>query len=336
MNKILKNDNSKEIKFLTIPEQISLLRNNGLIISDEKFAAKLLKQIGYYKLINGYKFPFIDQNSVDKKYINGTTLDHLYELYKFDLVLESIVFRAATLAEITLKSYMVELISQKYGISLEDYLKPEHYLEKASSKNTFSLLQEEILKELDRQIKSNHPAILWYKENYDEDYPFWVLSNILSLGTIGRWFALLLQNDKAEIAKEYRLMNIPSTLQSFIIHLTFVRNICAHNDVLCLHRHPNAIPTKFLDGIYTYVGITEKYNNQKDRYIKGTKDFMASLIVLRYMIHDNEQYSNIIDEIKTALDDLKNKISDSAYNRLIYRLGLVDNWFRISEYKVVT
>jgi len=36
MNKILKNDNSKEIKFLTIPEQIALLKEKSYLSKYKK------------------------------------------------------------------------------------------------------------------------------------------------------------------------------------------------------------------------------------------------------------------------------------------------------------
>ncbi len=335
MEKLLANDNSKEIKFLTIPEQIALLKEKGLIINDEKSASKLLRQIGYYKLINGYKYPFLDQTSEESKYLEGTTLEHLYELYKFDLVLESIVFRATTLAEITLKSYMVELISKKYGIVFEDYLNPIHYLTHSSKEYTFEILLDEINNELDRQVVSNHPAIMWYKNNYNDKYPFWVLANILSFGIISRLFSLMIQEDKAEIAKEYRLQNFPDILRAFIVHLTRVRNICAHNDVLCLHKYINVIPSKGTSSIYTYIGIKEDPSNKKSKYSKGTKDFMSTLIVLRYLIHDNEQFSNLIIKIQGALKTLKDRISNTAYERLINHLGLVDNWSLLSMYHIV-
>ena len=47
--------------FLTYDEQIEkLINEKKLIINDSESAKEVLKNIGYFSLIGGYKIPFID------------------------------------------------------------------------------------------------------------------------------------------------------------------------------------------------------------------------------------------------------------------------------------
>lgn len=57
--------------FLTVDEQIQLLKHRGLEIPDESTAAKMLLSSNYYNIVNGYsKFFPMDGDT----YTNGTTL----------------------------------------------------------------------------------------------------------------------------------------------------------------------------------------------------------------------------------------------------------------------
>ena len=59
------------VNYLNIDEQIELLKTKKLNFKDEKKARIILQTIGYYKLINAYKIPFINTvNSANKKTIN--------------------------------------------------------------------------------------------------------------------------------------------------------------------------------------------------------------------------------------------------------------------------
>ena len=69
--------------FLSFDDQINYLQNEkNLTITDKEYAQKMLKQIGYFGLIGGYKNPF--KNPTTKKYKDGTTFDEIVDLYKFD------------------------------------------------------------------------------------------------------------------------------------------------------------------------------------------------------------------------------------------------------------
>ena len=69
--------------FLTFDAQISYLENDkNLVIQDHDYAKTMLKQIGYFSLIGGYKAPF--KNPTTRKYRDGTRFEDIVALYYFD------------------------------------------------------------------------------------------------------------------------------------------------------------------------------------------------------------------------------------------------------------
>mgnify|MGYP005891191829 FL=1 len=109
---------------MTIDEQVNFLKNEKkLKFKSEKLAKRVLQEVGYYKLINAYKIPFI----INNQYLDKVYFEDIYNLYKFDTELKTIVFEAATNIEINFKSLLSEVISSQYGIKEKIYLKKENW-----------------------------------------------------------------------------------------------------------------------------------------------------------------------------------------------------------------
>ena len=72
------------MKYLNIDEQIELLKTKKLNFKDEKKARIVLQTIGYYKLINAYKIPFMHTVNGKREYLNNVYFEDLYNLYEFD------------------------------------------------------------------------------------------------------------------------------------------------------------------------------------------------------------------------------------------------------------
>lgn len=50
-----------------------------LKFKSEKLAKRVLQEVGYYKLINAYKIPFI----INNQYLDKVYFEDIYNLYKF-------------------------------------------------------------------------------------------------------------------------------------------------------------------------------------------------------------------------------------------------------------
>ena len=79
-----------------------------------------------------------------------------------------------------------------------------------------------------KQIDDNydkHMAIKHYKDTYKFIPPF-VLTKILTLGVVSRYYGLLKQNDRQDISKYFKISD--KLLKQILVNLTMVRNISAH------------------------------------------------------------------------------------------------------------
>lgn len=66
--------------YMTIDEQVNFLKNEKkLKFKSEKLAKRVLHEVGYYKLINAYKIPFI----INNQYLDKVYFEDIYNLYKF-------------------------------------------------------------------------------------------------------------------------------------------------------------------------------------------------------------------------------------------------------------
>lgn len=77
-------------KPLTFEEQINKLEDHGIVISDREKAKDILKRVNYYRF-TGYALQF-RENPSGSNYIEGTTFETVYHLYKVDEILRATVY----------------------------------------------------------------------------------------------------------------------------------------------------------------------------------------------------------------------------------------------------
>lgn len=80
----------KKITYAPISNLIGILKSMELEIPSTTNAVTYLNEVGYSKLINCYKWPFMDEN---KKFREGTTIENIYRLYTFDRNLKSLLLK---------------------------------------------------------------------------------------------------------------------------------------------------------------------------------------------------------------------------------------------------
>lgn len=328
----------KEIKYLTIEEQIEHLKEKGLIINNEKRAKKYLEDIGYYKLINGYKSHFIVKikdpvsGELTKKYIENTTIEEFYYIYEFDQKLRALILKNSSEIEVMVKSRISDLISQKYGIKESDYLQASNFKPDKPSdiqkKTTFIDIQKEISSTINKQ-KTKHNSIMWYAQNYGF-FPFWVISNILTFGTISLLYSKMLQPDQNCISKTFNLK--PKTFESLLMVLHLFRNACAHNEVIYNYRTNNYhLSQKYLENIYNSYNIP--IDESTGRFIYGTNDIFCIVIIFKLLL-SKSQFNEFVQQFNSFLNRLKKHIDIFKYNEILKTMGIVDDLSIIHKLKI--
>ena len=78
-----------------------------------EYAEEMLRQIGYFPLMGGYKHLFRISNT--KKYKAGTSFEEIVSLYKFDAELRELFFKYLLQIERQMRSLMSYYFTEMYG-----------------------------------------------------------------------------------------------------------------------------------------------------------------------------------------------------------------------------
>ena len=304
-------------QFKTIDEQIEILKDKGLTITDEEKAKKILLRENYF-FINGYRHVFMTSNDT-REFIHGVTFDELYSLFVFDRNIRNVMFKYLLIVENNLKSIFSYHLSSKYGYKEQDYLKLANF----TTDITKHRQVQDVINKMKRQIRINakqHTATLHYLTNYGY-IPMWILVKVLSFGIISELYMILKYEDKKEIAKYYGVE--AEDLSVFLPIMSNYRNLCAHEDILYEYKTQRTIP----NNKYHELLNIEMHD---DEYVHGKNDLFSLIIMFKYMLSD-EDFRVLISSISNEMDLLKDKIKSIDFNKILDRIGFPINWNEILD-----
>ena len=113
-------------KFSSFSDQVSWISDEkGIKIKDREYAEEMLRQIGYFPLMGGYKHLFRISNT--KKYKAGTSFEEIVSLYKFDAELRELFFKYLLQIERQMRSLMSYYFTEMYGAEQKQYLDANNY-----------------------------------------------------------------------------------------------------------------------------------------------------------------------------------------------------------------
>lgn len=220
-----------EPKHLNLQQQIDLLIDRGMIVSNKQMAISKLENIGYYKL-KEFAFPIstVSKNENDEMIIryDGVKFDSVITRYYQDKNLRLGLLHAIEKIEVSLKTKISFVLGEAYGAfgylnfsnwcNRNEYCK--HYLR--DQENKFK-------RELIKKTKLSHSPELFNKQNFTKnDMPsIWLMTDVLMFGDIINLLKLMSKKNIQRIANFYNCSD--SELISWLKCVNFVRNICAHN-----------------------------------------------------------------------------------------------------------
>ena len=307
--------------FRTLDEQIDILKSKDLIIQDEAKAKNILLKENYF-FISGYRH-LLMKNYKDKKFIKGATFDELYSIFRFDRYTRNICFKNILIIENNIKSIISYQLSKKYGFQEKNYLNPDNYTQDPLK----SRQVHDVLNKVRKQLAFNgkkHTATMHYLTNYGY-IPMWILVKVLSFGLMAEFYCILKQEDKQEIADQYKMKY--EDMEVYLYLLANFRNLCAHEDILYDHRTQRSIPDNS-------VHKALKIEQQENEYIYGKNDLFALIIIFKYMLTQDE-FREMIREMSYEIDILEGKIKTIPVETILNRIGFPTNWKEIINYEVV-
>lgn len=207
---------------LTTEQHIQLLKDRGLIIPCETRAVKYLNNVGYFRL-TGYMY-HLQTRDGNHSFIENVSFNDIISLYQFDKKLRAIIIEYMERIEIAVKAKLTNKYSSAYGFFW--YTQNDLFADTEIFYNINKEISESFEDPQEGFLKS-------FKYNYSSEVspPSNMALETLTLGKLSRLYKGLKNNEqKIEIANEFN--SVSSTLSSWLIYLTNVRNVCAHHSRL--------------------------------------------------------------------------------------------------------
>ncbi|MBQ3142838.1 MAG: Abi family protein [Bacilli bacterium] len=282
-------------------ELIEILESKNVSISDKNIAKYYIEKYSYYSIVNSYKWIFKENN----QYKDSASFEEIFAMYKFDKNLKVILLKYILEVESIVKTKIANLFAENYGI--EDYLKIENFDLKEDNSNVEHV--EKLILEINNEIEKGngkHDAITHYYNKYSF-VPPWVVTKILSLGTISKFYGLMKQSDRQKISKFFNIND--RLLKNILGNLTSVRNISAHDDRLYTYRS-------------TFYIRLDKTKKSPDKALHTN---MYIIIKSLELLLEKEQYEEMIKSINDELKILESKLTSIAIEEVLKVMGFNTN-----------
>lgn len=317
--------------FKNVHEQLNILHNRGLKLTDYQNNKLYLMTNNYYSIINGYSRYFWQTTN---KYYPGTTFDDISMLYFLDRELKFIFLKAILEAEKHLKSITAYTLAERYQHNPTDYLSTDFYTYNSNSRNqsrdvTFLVNRfQKIISKYNRQLGNN--PIKNHQINHG-GIPFWVMVEHLTFGELKLVIKYLpaIQNTIAK--RHYTFISEKMAIQSFftgnellsfIENIFEIRNICAHDSRL--------LDFKCKNNLVYFPTLHDRYGILPN---SPRSDVYNTFLTLQCFL-SKTQYAILHNTVLKRLFYLDNYLSKRGYpihtNTILSTLGFPNNWHIIT------
>lgn len=287
---------------LTYQDQISRLLSRGLIINDISYAEKALQCTNYYRL-SAYSIGLINENN---QFLDGVTIEQLYNLYLFDEELRHFLFAIIEPIEIRLRSEVAYYLGTNFGnvahldVNLSN--DPKNHL----------IFMEQYYRSLAKSFSTDF--VTHNVKKYGE-LPVWAAVELITFGTISKYFGNLKKDIQKDISRQFNsdIDKLPSWFES----LTEIRNICAHSGRIYnrnFKKNPKLFPgddSSFSENIrnklFPRLIIIKKIYRGKGKYISFYSNL--SNLIKQYQSVINLNHLGFPEYWRTTLDKVSPETS---------------------------
>ncbi|MFC0582928.1 Abi family protein [Micrococcoides hystricis] len=298
-----------------------MLRDRGMEVSDD-VARQWLSVVSYYRL-SGYWYltRVADPTNPDKRldsFSPGTTFSDVVQLYEADLKLRTLIHDGIERIEIACRTQLIGVLRGNEALA---YLKPS-----SMYRDNFDL--ESWWKTASKRVsraRKHHKAVEHYSKNYKEQFPLWVLAEVLDFSDTSKLFQGLSFQKQRRIAENLGLridMNRLSKTQRKKLHkkhplanwleqLSVLRNYCAHHSRVWNSSYV-PVPTNALK---TIPGLESLPTGQSEK-------IYGALVIMTKLLETISPRSSWKRGVRALLEEnfLTNKLVDSE------DLGIPERW----------
>lgn len=270
----------------TIEEQIQLLKDRNMIISDDAKAKEILFDIGYYRL-GFYWFPFEQSNKGNNRkhtFKPSTKFEDIIKLYYFDQDLRNCLAKYLFRIEVDFRTNLVYTVSNHYKNNpiwfADDRCVTRKFIEKLEK--TQGIYDN--IRSKNAVIKNHHS-----KYRNDRYAPAWKTIEFMTFGEICMLYGELTDKKlKQKIASRYGIEYV-NIFTKYLHVIRILRNGCAHGrNIYDIH-----LDQFIANDSYTNIQVCHNHN------INGI--LQVVFYILRHISENREK------ELKECLRDLINK-----------------------------
>lgn len=306
--------------FLSFEAQIHYLETDkNLRIPDHEYAKTMLKRIGYFSLIGGYKIPF--KNPTTQKYQDGTRFEDIVALYHFDENLRELFLKYILKIERHIRALLSYHFTEKYGEQQSEYLNPANYAMSHKNADGINRLVSALGKLANHN--SDYPYINHQRQAYG-NVPLWVLFNGVTFGSLSKFYGFTTQDIQSKVAKNFDKVN-QKQLEQYLSVITKYRNVCAHGERLFSYQTRNDIPDTAL---HAKLGIPKNGS----QYIMGKHDLFAVVITFRYLL-PSEDFTRFKASLTSVIQHYLRSPGAMSDIDLYRYMGFPSNWKKLTAYK---
>ncbi|WP_409967310.1 Abi family protein [Bengtsoniella intestinalis] len=307
-----------ETTFLTYQQQLDRLHHEKNIACDTVEEHTLLRRVGYFNLVHGYRGPFLDHidSCGSGVYVPETQLRYLGAVKDFDDALRQVLFQALIEIEEEVRTFAAYAFGEHNSPDHLDWRDPASYA--TTTKNgAFRTMLHRADREVDQ---CDFPYVRGYLKR-KELVPAFVMAKVVYL------FTFILFLDQCQAPIKDRLCHLyglydengrpdhPLLIES--LHwMRQVRNVCAHNERLFTYDGATR-------GLVSYRTITGYTLLLPPQYHKPDcpKQVLDYLMYCKYYM-DDPAYQQLLAKVQSLLATLEGRIPTTAFYRVLQSMGL--------------
>ena len=272
--------------------------DGALVISDPAAATEFLRHVNYYRL-SGFCLAF---EASRHQFRQGVTLEAVRHAYYFDRELRDLVTEALEVVELDFRTIVAYHFGQTYGaFGHTDATRFFHrfghhdWLEKVRAETS----------------RSSELFVAHFRRTYLEfpDLPIWAIAELMSFGTLSRMCNGMLRPDQRAIALRYGIQS--RVLVSWMHHLAYVRNLCAHH-------------ARLWDRVWSIKPELPRGRNWSLPLVRDNARLFSTLLILNYLMVRCPTVGSYAERWRARVEGLFNEIP--AVPNAADLLGLTVEW----------
>lgn len=281
----------------TIDEQLTRLKERGMVIDNIDHANKTLLSVGYYRMgFYWYKFEIREYRKRGiHKFRKDTTWNKVEALYDFDDRFRNILSFYLQTIETDIRTYITYIVSNHYKTD------PTWFINNECVKDVFA---ENFRRNYDKLKKNDVIRKHHLKHPEDTIAPAWKTLEFLTFGEVQYLYNSILDESlRKQIFSRYNIKN-EDIFISYINTLREIRNVCAHSHIL--------YDIKLYHGIRGDAKILDIKSGEEFNIIGVIKLIYYMLRIIRPAYEE---------EMRNAVKELVNRNEFNDVHKLISRIA---------------